>query len=328
MRLVKEKIMRLLFNSKNDDYYNPNVTITYLTDDNDIKMLYVPLKFNTHRFVSEGVEKLEHKHNLYKDKLLADYDDLIKNPTSDMLMSFLDNYDDAATYKEHHDDFYDGIVFEKEKEDELWEQLLFVQSVRDVNKLDSVKRANLFLKRLDNNVNPFIAQQLRKFLYTTLATNGHKLHIDENGDLIAYKAVLVDADEITMKRGYKSIHRGNGVVDGKEYLSENLPQNVGSVVTMKRSEVASDPYSACSYGLHAGTFKYANEFGNSTGHALLAVRIAPEDIISVPYDSNAQKIRCCKYEVLYEVERSPELIPIYDYEEDYDEDYDEEYCDY
>jgi hypothetical protein len=56
----------------------------------------------------------------------------------------------------------------------------------------------------------------------------------------------------------------------------------------------------CSVGLHVGTYDYASNFTLN----VLEVHVNPRDVVSVPTDSNWAKVRCCRYVVIKEVERT------------------------
>ncbi len=64
---------------------------------------------------------------------------------------------------------------------------------------------------------------------------------------------------------------------------------------MPRSKVDDDTSAGCSTGLHAGTYRYASGFAQGR---LLTVEINPRDVVSVPTDSDYQKIRTCRYTVV------------------------------
>lgn len=119
-----------------------------------------------------------------------------------------------------------------------------------------------------------------------------KLHdtitITPEGDLIGYKGVHSDGNG-----GYVSGFSGTAIVDGVRHTGK-IPNAVGSTVEMPRSEVAHDPATACSYGLHVGTYDYARSYAQA---AMLAVRINPRDVVSVPTDAGGAKVRVCRYKV-------------------------------
>lgn len=71
---------------------------------------------------------------------------------------------------------------------------------------------------------------------------------------------------------------------------------------MPRSQVTADSGIGCSAGLHVGTWDYAVTFlGHDT--PVLAVLVSPRDVVSVPTDCDAQKMRVCRYQVLREATR-------------------------
>ena len=138
----------------------------------------------------------------------------------------------------------------------------------------------MFLDRLMKNPNDHSREQLFEFL------DRYSFPITPAGRFLAYKAVRSD---------FTSVHRGYGEVDGVVYRNDHLPQKVGSVVTMPREKVDSDPSSACSFGLHVGSLEYVKGFKPSNGHIFI-VAVDPADVVSVPTDSSFMKVRACKYE--------------------------------
>jgi hypothetical protein len=97
---------------------------------------------------------------------------------------------------------------------------------------------------------------------------------------------------------FKSDHAGHGFSDGVEYKSANIPNNIGSIVEMPRSEVRDDPHQDCSVGLHVATLNFAK--GYMGGGKLLKLVVNPRDVVSVPH-RDAAKVRVCRYRVLEEV---------------------------
>jgi hypothetical protein len=97
--------------------------------------------------------------------------------------------------------------------------------------------------------------------------------------------------------------------------------------------VDDDANSACSFGLHVGTWDYASTFGHG---ATLTVRVDPANVVSVPHDCNTQKIRTCEYDVIATAEAkwvqstvwdgSREYEPVADLYEDEVEDWEDDYC--
>lgn len=120
--------------------------------------------------------------------------------------------------------------------------------------------------------------------------SNHDMEIDDNGFIYAYKGV---------DNNLHSVTSGHGFVNGQEFNNDNLRNYVNDIVTMPRSEVEDNPEVGCSSGLHAGTKEYAANFAP----VVVLVKINPRDVVSVPIDSEFQKIRCSKYQVLTVVDK-------------------------
>lgn len=142
-----------------------------------------------------------------------------------------------------------------------------------------------FLDKIMANPNVHSREQLYDWL------NHQSFSITPDGNFVAYKGV--NKTEVDGMTHYHSVNHGRAVVDGVEHNGA-IPNNVGSVVTMPRSEVEFNPGVGCSVGLHAGTYNYAKNWANG---ALLEVEIDPRDVVSVPTDCAAEKIRVCRYVV-------------------------------
>lgn len=143
-----------------------------------------------------------------------------------------------------------------------------------------------FLDNLHQNVNEEIRTQLFRWMdYENKA--GHPFAITEDGCLVGYKGCGGSILEPV------SVHSGFAIVDGVEIRGQ-IPNRVGSVITMPRSEVQYDPGVGCSYGLHVGTRSYAIGWAP----ILLRVKVNPRDVVSVPFECDSQKMRVCEYTVL------------------------------
>lgn len=143
-----------------------------------------------------------------------------------------------------------------------------------------------FLDNLHQNVNEEIRTQLFRWMaYENNA--GHPFAITEDGCLVGYKGCGGSILEPV------SVHSGFAIVDGVEMRGQ-IPNRVGSVITMPRSEVQYDPGVGCSYGLHVGTRTYAMQWAP----ILLRVKVNPRDVVSVPFECESQKMRVCEYTVL------------------------------
>jgi hypothetical protein len=86
---------------------------------------------------------------------------------------------------------------------------------------------------------------------------------------------------------------------------------------MPRDQVQFDPGVGCHTGLHVGTFEYAAGFAQG---ALLEVVVNPRDVVSVPTDCGAQKMRTCRYTVVGLLEQRLDS-PLRVYDQAADEDY-------
>jgi len=140
-----------------------------------------------------------------------------------------------------------------------------------------------YIKFLDNLMsNPSMTSRKELFLFLEAAD----LPVTEDGCFLAYKAVRSD---------FKDKHSGS---------FDNSP---GKVLSMDRAEVDDDRNTTCSYGFHAAAYEYAKGF-MSYGDKMVAVKINPRDVVSVPSDYNNQKLRACSYEVMFEVPGAADIF--------------------
>jgi len=166
-----------------------------------------------------------------------------------------------------------------------------------------------FLENLMENP----SMQSQKELYDFL--EHENLAITSDGYFLAYKAVRGD---------YMDKYAGK------------FRNQVGDVCEMTRAKVDDNRSRGCSQGLHAGALNYVASYGSiDAGDKIVIVKINPKDVVSVPSDSNCEKLRTCRYEVVAEYEGEL-LKPLYsdnfDYSENYNddediEDYNESYWD-
>lgn len=157
-----------------------------------------------------------------------------------------------------------------------------------------------FMERLSENP----SRRSREQLFTW--TQAKELVIDADGFIIAYKGVTADM---------LSVSRGSALVDGVPHEGQ-IPNEIGKVISMPRSEVQDDPNQGCSYGLHVGNWAYASGFGQ----VLLEVQVDPADVVSVPSDCAYQKMRCCRYRVITEHVLEDDDLSDYEPEATWDDD--------
>ena len=129
-----------------------------------------------------------------------------------------------------------------------------------------------FLDNIQQNPSYRAIQELYTFL------EHRALPITENGHFLAYKAVRAD---------WKDKHSGT------------FDNGVGQTVRMPRNTVNDDAREGCSNGLHVGSIEYVNGFKNTDDHVVIC-RVNPRDVVSVPFDANCTKLRCCEYTVIGE----------------------------
>ena len=129
-----------------------------------------------------------------------------------------------------------------------------------------------FLDKLMKNPSKRAVNELYSFLE-------HKaMPITPNGNFLAYKSV---------DSNWRDHHTGT------------FDNSIGNTLEMVRNAVCDDADVGCSFGFHAGSLEYARSFGGGAIR-LLIVEIDPSDVVSIPKDSNCQKLRTCKYKVTAE----------------------------
>lgn len=139
-----------------------------------------------------------------------------------------------------------------------------------------------FIELLETNP----SENSRAQAYTWLET--HDFNITENGYVVGYKNVAGDPVQ-----GMKSHASGTAYVNGVKHQGQ-IPNPIGAIVTMPRSEVNSNPDIGCHTGLHVGDWSFVN-YGTGT---ILEVHVNPRDIVSIPRDEQFRKMRCCRYKVI------------------------------
>lgn len=108
------------------------------------------------------------------------------------------------------------------------------------------------------------------------------LPITPDGEVIAYKIVGED---------YRDLHSGR------------FDHRPGNVVEQPRNQCDENPDQTCSAGLHFCSAGYLPHYGNSPGNRVVIVKIHPRDVVAFPRDYGIAKGRCCRMEVVGEVDR-------------------------
>lgn len=86
----------------------------------------------------------------------------------------------------------------------------------------------------------------------------------------------------------------------KDKYSGKFDNSIGAVCEVPPGAVNIDPNQYCSAGLHVCSFDYLPSYA-SEGDPVLVVKVDIEDILSIPFDYDGSKIRCCRFEVLDEI---------------------------
>jgi len=203
-----------------------------------------------------------------------------------------------------------------------------------VDKLLEMLRAGLkdsapitnFITRLQANPSANSVAELYTFLgYKNLPTTAE-------GKVLGYKGVQSDYWSTT----------GNAdtiVVQGQTNERHQILNEVGATIEVARRCVDDNKDNHCSFGLHVGSYDYANEWAGESGK-LLVVEFDPADAVSVPTDCDFQKLRVSKYKVVSDITDSRKELnkpvyeankPIYGSDDDInfddDEDYDDDFVD-
>lgn len=146
-----------------------------------------------------------------------------------------------------------------------------------LKKVSKNKNSNLmkFADNLIENPDPSMVMQLYGFI------QHNDIEIDEEGFVIAYKAVRLDY---------------------LDYYSRTYNNRVGEVVKMNRNDVDADPDVTCSHGLHVGSMSYITQMYNISNGRLVVCRVNPKDFCSIPVDYEYAKARVCEYTVIDEIQ--------------------------
>jgi len=206
----------------------------------------------------------------------ADYDKIpslisIKSKIENMTHGNLRIVSDQLFYKNHE---LHGVVVDK-----LFDMLK--SGAKDASPLLN------FIERLTANPSSNSVDQLYNFL------EYRSLPITPEGKFLAYKGV---------KNDFYSKH-GNPdtlVVQGTVNTNHEIYNGVGETIVVARNHVDDNKDNTCSFGLHVGSYDYANNWAGNDGR-LLVVEVDPADAVSVPTDCERQKLRVSKYKVISDI---------------------------
>ena len=250
--------------------------------------------------------------------LEARYDDLgdlldITKAVENFVEGDIEVKDEVVFYKGHR---LHGVVVEK-----------LLEMLRAGMK-DSAPLTN-FISRLQANPSANSVNELYSFMsYKSLANT-------PEGKVLGYKGVQKDFWSTT----------GNAdtiVLQGKTNDRHQILNEVGATIEVARRCVDDNKDNHCSFGLHVGSYDYANNWAGVDGR-LLVVEFDPADAVSVPTDCDFQKLRVSKYKVISDITDTRKELnkpvyeankPIYGSDDDFvdegewdDEDYDNDFVD-
>ena len=207
------------------------------------------------------------------------------SPTYDVVVQHLikGEYDKAwelADIKKAIETFSNGIVEVNEAE----EVLLHGQVIRNgmAEKLiqmvkDGESGVEAFAKFMEAVMMDVASDHVREQLWPFIESQCIELNSD--GTFTGYRAVRHD---------YMDKHSGT------------FDNSVGQTPSIPRNLVDSDPNTPCSAGLHVGSLAYAEAFRTGNDR-LIKVKCHVRDVVSVPYDYNAGKLRCCRFTVVEDI---------------------------
>ena len=248
--------------------------------------------------------------------LEARYDDLgdlidIVKAVENFVEGDIEVKDEVVYYKGHR---LHGVVVDK-----------LIEMLRAGMK-DSAPLTN-FITRLQANPSANSVNELYSFMsYKSLASTPEGKVLGYKGVQSNYWSTTGNADTI--------------VLQGKTNDRHQILNEVGATIEVARRCVDDNKDNHCSFGLHVGSYDYANSWAGEGGKLLL-VEFDPADAVSVPTDCDFKKLRVSKYKVISDISDTRKELnkpiyeankPIYGSDEDedfgdYDEDDDTDYVD-
>lgn len=282
-----ENSQMIYVNYRDNDGNQQILSVTYTDEVQDITDEFIDGNIGADDFIEalhiSGTIRAEQIKNALNPHLIA-------------LSAFLTTDGNHVYY---NDQTFDSIGLDEALEDHI------VAIMKNHTNPDELRGLVRFAERLYGNTDPDIRTQLVRWLKAQ-----DWLTFTVDGELVGYRGAKYAADGIP-----ESIHTGPAIVDGKS-MNGHIPNRINTTVEMPRSMVEHDPAVGCASGLHVGTYNYAKGYAQN---AILKVSVAPEDIVSVPFECSDQKIRCCKFKVL-----SCEDVSDCDWDSEQDRLYDDE----
>lgn len=107
----------------------------------------------------------------------------------------------------------------------------------------------------------------------------NSLPITEDGCFLAYKRVRDDF---------------------KDFYTGTVDNSIGASPSMPRNLVDDNSANTCSRGLHFCSKEYLKHYHGGCGR-IIAIKVNPKNVVSIPTEYRNSKGRCCGYDVLYEI---------------------------
>jgi hypothetical protein len=160
----------------------------------------------------------------------------------------------------------------------------------DANRVLAFMQDRLPYEPLANYINLKMQNPSQRAVQEMYSFLEHKnIPLTKDGYFVAYKGV--GDDYYSRTAGNEPLESGTRNSEGK------ILNKVGEHIRMVRSYVNDNHTKGCSgSGLYVGSLKYASGFGPR----VVLVEVNPADVVSVPSDSNCQKMRVCAYTVVGE----------------------------
>lgn len=151
--------------------------------------------------------------------------------------------------------------------------------VKKLMELEKESQPILPLLRFWRKLSQNPSENSRNNLYEFMTKNN--IPITEEGDIVTEKGVKQKPNSYP-----------GDLVDERTGTIDN---SIGSYVEMPREEVNADSNQTCSFGLHVAAPDYVRKVYNNS--ILVECIVNPKDVVSVPKDYNATKMRVCAYRV-------------------------------
>lgn len=282
---MKVKSVSLTAPDANSTAYaeNPSQSLSVVIelDDKSIKTLTILESHAGFKNALESIPKFQ-RHEITEDELAK-----ILLSASDRTEHVTKKFEDLGALDGRLVRKGNRILIDYEPIDPVLEDHI-IRILDEGDKDNEWKALVAFINNLYSNTLDYVREQLFGWLNACSQGSEKGFTITSDGCFIGYKGCA-------NRDGHPvSINSGFGIVNGEE-TTGRLDNSVGNIVEMPRNMVENDPNTACSTGLHVGTWDYASGF--SQGY-ILTVKVNPRDVVSIPNDYNYQKLRCCRYEVL------------------------------